>query len=291
MAAAADAFSCWAPPAAAPELFDYPQFTACAVPEGSGAVAACKGFIRPFSDDATARRTLRAIERDIPLRVSGGRVDVDLPEIQDHHLDDYIVDMALPFTILVLEFADAAHPQAFLLDPPMIPRLTACAHLRPDKLIHIDDHPYPALCVYSGTLQRFDGSRSRLEQFLDQAATYLAKYLIWLRTRALYRRTPEGPKLIRPGRPQRHIASAEIQRDPTVFCDGYWPGRVAPSGPDQHLATIRPGEECWCWSGDSYGNCCRPHDIELLSRLQREWMCAQFVRKLMAAVHGLSAKL
>src|ERR1035441_6430225 len=286
MAALADSLVPQAPPVGAPEFFDYPQFTTCDVPDGSSASKAYRGFIRPFSDDATARRVLRAIEEDLPLKVSGGRLEVELPAPQSHRLDEFLVDMATPHTILVLEFSGSEHPRTFLLDPPMIPRISQCYHLRTDKSIQIDGKQFPALCVYSGSLQRFDSRRSRLEQLLDQTATYLAKYLIWLRSRRLYRRTPNGVQLVRPRTPRGKITTAEVSRSADLFWEGYWPGRSAPSGPAAPRATIRPEAECWCWSGKNYGECCRPRESAFMAELEDEQLRARFVQKLLAAVRS-----
>jgi hypothetical protein len=286
MAALADSLLPQAPPEGAPELFDYPRFTTCEVPDGSGASKAYRGFIRPFSDDATARRVLRAIEENLPLQVSGGRLDVELPEPQSHPLDEFLVDMATPYTILLLEFSGSEHPRTFLLDPPMIPRFSQCRHLRIDKSIKINGSSFAALCVYSGSLQRFNSDRSRLEQMLDQTTTYLAKYLIWLRTRKLYRRTRNGAELVRPRTPRGKITMAEVSRSSDLFWEGHWPGRSAPSGPAAHLATIRLDDECWCWSGKNYGDCCQPRESAFMARLARERTLSEFVHKLMVAVHS-----
>jgi hypothetical protein len=286
MAAIANFFPFSAPPTAAPDLSDYTQFVARSVPEGSGAVRACEGFIRPFSDDAAARRILRAVEEGIPLQVCGGRLDVEPSEAKDHPLAPYLIDMAEPFTVLLLEFPGSEHPRTYLLDPPMVPRFSQCHHLRGDKPIQVDGKPLAALCVYSGAVQRFDGTRSRLEQQLDQTATYLAKYLIWLRTRQLYRRTNEGPKLVRRRAPHVKVTLAEVSRAQDFFWDGYWPGPCAPSGTAAHLATIKPDQECWCWSGRAYGECCRPREFGLVSEHEDRRIRAEFVWKIMVAVHS-----
>lgn len=262
MAATANLLPFSAPPTAAPDLSDYARFVACSVPRESGAARAYRGFIRPFSDDATARRVLRAIENGIPLQVSGGRLDVELPYTRNHGLDAYLVNMALPFTVLVLESDDTPHPRAYLTEPRMHQRLNWPTHLRTDKSISIDGNPHPALCVYSGALFKYTSERSRLEQFLDQTATYLAKYLIWLRTRQLFRPCGDGTRQFEYRRgPHEAVAGIELLHSPNVYWDGYWPGPSAPSSPAQHLATIKPGDECWCWTGRPYGECCRPRDL------------------------------
>jgi hypothetical protein len=267
---------------AASELSDYVQFKACDVPKESGASRAYRGFIRPFSDDATARRVLRAIEGNRPITVFGGRLDADDTGLPDHAHEDFLVEMGIPFTVMVLTFSDGQRSRTYLLDPPIIPRLSACPHLRPDKSIVIGGTKVPALCVYSGAVFKFDDDKSAIEQVLDQTATYLAKYLVWLRTRNLYRRTPEGDKLVHKRVPGEHVGNAEILLRINSFWEGYWPGPSAPSGPLAHIETISPEDECWCWSGVSYGQCCRPREVAWVENFKRE----RIVQKLMAAAHA-----
>ena len=255
-------------------------------PEGSGASGAYQGFIRPFSDDATARRALQSLEEDQPLHVSGGRLDADPPGPRDHPLAGHLIDMAVPFTVLLLEFPGSEHARTYLLDPPMVPGISESPHLRKDKPVNIDGESYSALCVYSGSLHRFESGRSRTEQLLDQTAIYLAKYLIWLRTRRLYRRTASGLQLVRSPRSRERFTTSEVFRSPDLFWNGYWPGRIAPAGPQVHLATIKPEDECWCWSGDRYGECCRPKESAFIAAVEYQRVCAQTVRDLMAAVHA-----
>jgi hypothetical protein len=271
-----------APLPAAPEFSDYSQFTQCAVPEGSGAHRAYKGFIRPFSDDETAKRVLRALESDRPVEVVGGRLDADFPELPNRPLESSLVDMAMPFTVLALELDGAERPRTYLIDPPMVPRLSACGHLRIDKSIEINGTRIPALCVYSGALFKFQDSRSPLEQILDQTATYLAKYLVWLRTRNLFRRTSSGVRLVRKRKPHEIVTTHEIDRSKDLFWNGYWPGRSAPSTHAAHLNSIKSSDECWCWSGEWYGGCCKPRELKIIANIQRDI----FVRRLMFAVHS-----
>jgi hypothetical protein len=74
---------------------------------------------------------------------------------------------------------------------------------------------------------------------------------------------------------------AEVARSHDLFWRGYWPGSCAPSGPDEHLATIKREDDCWCWGGAPYGECCRPE--ESMARPYVE--IALFVCRLMFAVH------
>jgi hypothetical protein len=79
---------------------------------------------------------------------------------------------------------------------------------------------------------------------------------------------------------------AEVSRGSDFFWDGYWPGPCAPSGPEAHLATIKADQECWCWSGKNYAECCRPREFKLMIELEDRRIRAEFVVKLMAAVHA-----
>jgi len=262
MATSPDPLSFQAPPSAAPGFLDYDQFKPCPVPLGSGACNAHTGIIRPFSDDQTARDVLRAIERGIPLEVFGGRLSAEAANLPKHPFENYLTEMAIPFAILVLEFEGTEHPRAYLTQRRMVPRLTMCPHVRTDRSVRIDGHSHPALCVYSGSIFEYAVGRDRIEQFLDQAATYLAKYAIWLRTRQLFRRSGNGlRRFVYRRKPNEAVPEIDVLLARDMHLDGYWPGPCAPSRPAQHLATIRPEDECWCWSGKPYGECCRPLDL------------------------------
>src|ERR1700677_3031360 len=97
-----------------PGLSDYQQFISCQPPPGSGAIRAHKGYIRPFSCNEDARVGLRALEARIPLQVAGGRIGVEGANLQRHPFEGFLIDVAVPFTILVLGFVGTEHPRAFL---------------------------------------------------------------------------------------------------------------------------------------------------------------------------------
>ncbi|MGB6687004.1 MAG: SEC-C domain-containing protein [Terracidiphilus sp.] len=243
-------------------LGDYTQFAPCDIPPRSGAAQAWRGFIRPFSSDEEARDILRAFEQNRALEVSAGRLSAQCADLPKHPFEDYLTQMSLPCTILVLEFEDSAHPRAFLIDPPMVSRLSRCAHLRIDKSVMIEGRLFPALCVYSGNLFRFEEGQSKLVQFLDQTTTYVGKYLIWLRTRMLFRDQGNDQRaFVFRRKPQEPVTEIDLLFAPDVYWDGYWSGATAPSGPAAHLATIKRNDECWCWSGKRYQDCCRPKDL------------------------------
>ena len=252
---------------AAPQISDYPQFAQCEIPLQSGASRAFLGFIRPFSDDQTAREILRAVESNAQLQISSGRLSVETVPERMHPFEDYLIATAVPFTVLVAEFEGGEHPRSFLLSPKMTPRFSLSPHLRPDKYVWAGGRPYPALCVYSGNLFQYRNGEDKLQQLLDQTATYLAKYLIWLRTRQLFRRSADGSRqFVYKRKPHEPATEFDLMHARDAYWDGYWPGRLAPSGPAQHLATIKRTDECWCWSGKPYGDCCRPTEVAALKR-------------------------
>ena len=104
-----------APLPAAPELSDYPQFNTCEIPLGSGASNALTGFIRPFSDDSTARQVLRAIDANLPLYVSGGRLNAEVADVNQHPFEYLLVNMAIPCTVMVLDF-EGVQPLSLYMD-------------------------------------------------------------------------------------------------------------------------------------------------------------------------------
>lgn len=282
MAAVTGSLSFPALRSAAPELEIYDQFRSCEVPGESEASRTYLGFIRPFSEDAVAIRVARALDWDFPVQVDAGRLDVPESGAPPLPFEKLLTKMALPFSVLALEFSDTRRPRTYLVDPPMVPRVSDCEHLRLDKCITVNGAVLPALCVYSGSLLEFTDNRTHVEQVLDQTAIYLAKYLVWLRTRRLYRRTATRIELVRERRPSEQAFAAAIERANDLFWRGYWPGRCAPSSPAGHLATIKPENECWCWSGKNYGECCRNEDL----KRERAVRAAPFVNRLMAAVRS-----
>jgi len=188
--------------------------------------------------------------------------------------------MDLVFTVLVLEFSGTEHPRAYGIQPEISP-LTCPAHphLRNDRPIVLSGRRIPALCVYSGAVFRYGGTVPRIVEFLDQLTTFLARHIIWYRTRRLFEVTPSGEvRLHYAPRPGELIMDSEprfhshplfrIRAEPVRFWKGYWPGTQAPQGSREHLRTIAPADECWCWSGRPYGECHRPLDEDLSSKLR-----------------------
>ena len=148
----------------APLVDNYPQFSETSIPAGCDAIRALRGYIRPFSDDETARRVLRALKANEPITVSSGRLDSKAKGLPFHSLEDYLVDMAEPCTVVILEFPGKEHPRAYLIDPPLIRRASANAHLRVDKTLTIEAKPFRRFAstreICSSTILPMTGFRS-----------------------------------------------------------------------------------------------------------------------------------
>jgi hypothetical protein len=265
------------PAVPAPPIASYPQFYESAIPEGSGASHAYRGFIRPFSDDANAKRVLRSIDAHQPLSVSSGRLDSDADHLPLHPLGDYLVNMAIPLTVVVLEFAGKRHPSAYLVDPLPVRRLSANAHIWWNKALIIDGEAVPELCIYSGNLFTYDSGFERLPQFLNQLSTYLAKHLIFLRTRMLHRLQKNGTaRLVRKRRPEEPITLNSIKLFDNLLWFGKWVGKIAPNGSLMHLRTVDPNGECWCNSGEIYKNCHQSQDFAAYRRANSPYLLARY---------------
>ena len=186
-----------------------------------------------------------------------------------HWAAPFLVDMTERCRLLVLSFALPVHPRAYLLSPEFSAAfLSSYPHPRGDLEIIVGKHKLAALCIYSALEFKFTGKVDRLVEFLDQASVDIARHLIWLRTRKLYRAGLGGRELIYSPKPGemivdnevgiRNAAIASIVIPERRFWDGYWPGKEARVGPKDHVRVLKPDGECWCGSGAPYGKCHRP---------------------------------
>jgi hypothetical protein len=265
------------PPSAAPLALHYPQFKPTEIPLRRNAVAAWMGTLQPFRDNQTAREGLRCLEANEPIGVCAGMFSISDEDkqkisLRSHWAEPMLLNMDMAFTVLVLESSGHEHPRAFAAIP-QVSRLIfpRHPHLLDGISVQIRGRKLPALCVYSGAQFRYSMGLPNIVEFLDQLTTYLARHLIWRRTRRLFEVAGGRVKQIYSPRPGELILDTEPQlrtdrignsgARPIRFWDGYWPGTVAPQGPDEHLRTIRPEQECWCCSGDPYGECCLPRDL------------------------------
>jgi hypothetical protein len=254
--------------AESPDLrYYYPDFSPAAVPSGTSARRAWIGSIQPFADDESSRLVLRAIEANRQVQIDKGVIRaISYPQSR-HPLEEFLTSMRVSFRLLLLEFVPPVHPRAYGL-APRISQSTfpAHPHLRRDLPLDYGGTVLPALCVYSAAEFRYRKEVPLLVEFLDQTATFLAKQLVWIRTRQLF----EMDRLVyapAPGDPildfeaRTEDATPLISRRPTTrVWRGYWPGSTAPAGPVAHIETVKANSECWCGRGLLYRNCHLPHD-------------------------------
>ena len=187
------------PPEAASISIHYPRFRSVGVPAGSSALAAWEGTIQPFTSDAAAKTFLHLIEADMPFGISEGTVvcEEDFSVHSQHRASRFLVNMTDRCRLLILSFAPPIHPRAYLLSPEFSTAfLSAHPHPRGDLPIVVGKRRLAALCVYSAAEFEFGGEVDRVVEFLDQASAYVARHLIWLRTRQLYRLATSGRELI-----------------------------------------------------------------------------------------------
>jgi hypothetical protein len=259
-----------APPKAVPEILDYPNFKRVDVPVGSKAVRAWKGVVRPFLDDSSARCFLRAIEGGKPVDVCEGTIDASAPQLTEHWADQWLVATGLRFLLLVLEFGEPEHPRAYSLQPEISRQMQPLhPHLRTDKPMIFRGRPIPALCVYSGAEFRYSNTSPKIVQFLDQATVFIARHIIWLRTRieipkrlgSRFRVPLPGEAIFDHLRLVQNDPNFSLIRRRVPLLTGYWPGPEAACGAARHVGTISRSRECWCCSGRKYGECHRDADI------------------------------
>lgn len=256
----------------------YPQFSEVEVPAGTSAIRAWYGRVRPFRDEYIARAILRLFEADMALIIDQGEI---LPDdvartLPSHWCEPLLVSMNMVFEVLLLDFEVPQHPRIYCVSPRICRRTFPChPHLRDDISIAIGRGPLPALCIYSAAEHIFTGEEPRIVQFLDQSATYLAKHLIWTRTRRLYGasdgrviRAPSPGELIVDCEARiRTFSGVQVVPEHRREWHGYWAGLTAASGLKKHLETIDSTKLCWCGSGVQYGECHRPRELALfLSR-------------------------
>lgn len=245
-----------APANPAPPIPAYPQFFETSIPVRSGATRAYRGYIRPFSDDATAWKVLRALVAEQPLQVSEGRLDSDAAGLPEHELEAYLRCMAEPCTVVVLEFPGKQHPRAYLVNPLPHARESNNHHTWWHETVLIDGISTPQICVYSANQFTYDPTEERLPQFLNQVSTYLAKHLIFLRTRMLHLRKKDGTLgKVNTRKPWQPINPNLLMYSKKSYLYGTWVGPVAVHGPKEHLLADDPDGECYCNSGAAYRDC------------------------------------
>jgi hypothetical protein len=249
----------------------YPNFTPAEVPSGTSARQAWIGSMQPFEDDESSQLVLRALDGNHAVQIDRGTVrTISYSEVR-HPKEKLLSGMQVTFKLLLLQFAPPAHPRVYGLAPRISEYVfPAHPHLRRDQRIEYGGISLPALCVYSAADFRYLKETPQLVEFLDQTATFLAKQLIWIRTRQLFDistneliYSPSTGSLVLDFEPRTEDNVPPISRvvqRPTRIWRGYWPGDTAPAGAAAHGATIKPNSECWCGRGLPYRDCHLPYE-------------------------------
>jgi hypothetical protein len=247
----------------------YPGFSPVEVPSGTSAWRAWIGSLQPFEDDESSRLLLRALDENRAVQIDRGTVRaIDYREVS-HPFEKLLTTMRVSFQLLLLEFPPPVHPRVYGLKPRISHQeFPAHPHLRWDQRIEYGGARLPALCVYSAADFEYLNEVPLPVEFLDQTATFLAKQLIWIRTRRLFDidtnrliYAPPAGNLILDFEPRLEdnvpTVSRRVRRTTRVW-KGYWPGSTAPAGSAAHVATISPHSECWCGRGLLYRDCHLP---------------------------------
>lgn len=253
------------------ELDDYyAAFYQVEVPRGTSATRAWRGRLQPYRSDDFARNLLTTLERGSSISCDQGFLSSGAERSERtaaHWAKPYLVSMGQQFEVLILERPEPMHPVAFSLRPEISwYRFPGHPHLRFDISLQHAGRTLHGLCVYSAADFTYVRNVPRIVQYVDQVSGYLARHLVWERTRRLEDfagRILHQPKVGEPivdtePRMQQREAMPFLKRPvryPERLWRGYWPGQSAPCGPQMHIDTIRPSQECWCGSGRKYKLC------------------------------------
>lgn len=253
---------------------DYPQFVEAEPPADGLTVSAWRGILQPFESDAAARSILCDMERERTLWVAAGSIRPSRSNEQ-HWAHPLLTGMNVACEVMVCAQPDAM-PRAYLLTPRFEPHYAdgiVHPHPRADHTILHEGKPLPGLCVFSSAEVRFSDKVNFYTQFLDQLTQYVAKHLVWLRTRRLCRRAgamttalyqPVPGEAIAEQPPFARWVQLSNGRVWTIdYWSGYWPGKAARAmTAADHLRHIKPNQRCWCGLNKQYADCHMGYDRE-----------------------------
>lgn len=267
------------------ELDDYyAAFYHIEVPPGTSATRAWRGRLQPYRSDDVARNLLTILESGRSVNCDQGFLSCGAESSERtaaHWAKPFLGSMAQQFEVLILERPEPMHPVAFSLSPEISwYRFPGHPHLRFDIPMQYAGRTLHGLCVYSAAEFTYVRNVPRIVQYVDQVSGYLARHLVWERTRRLenfaghilYQPKAGEPIVDTEPRMQQREAMPFLKhpvRYPERLWRGYWPGQSAPCGPQGHIGTIRPSQECWCGSGRKYKFCHFGSDLTLASNSLR----------------------
>ena len=197
---------------------DYPQFTQVEPPADGLSVSAWSGTLKPFESDAAARSILCNIEVERTLWISEGSIRPSTSSEQ-HWAHPLLVNMDASCEVMLCT-QENAMPRAYLVNPRFQPYYADTMihpHPRGDQAILHEGKLLPGLCVFSSAEMVFSEATNFYTQFLDQLTQYVAKHLIWLRTRRLCRRIGDETSVLYQPRPREFIVEAAPRRSLLKF--------------------------------------------------------------------------
>jgi hypothetical protein len=224
---------------------DYPGFVRTSPPFNGDGDETWQGVIRPYA--ACNERDLMLVLDDLQAASSvcirRGTLSHDPNCGREHTAIPVAQGMAVlkrmggfdaeAFTIRVVVPPAPRHPKAIAI----YPEISAESHPKHPHLFRHDRRPgslcsggSDALCTYRPGSEDGDLATSSMTTYLDYVALFLAKHVVWRRTRG-----PEGV--------------------------GLWLGPDASHLPTVLSRTIEPQQECHCGSGRAYGECHRAPDL------------------------------
>lgn len=228
-------------------------------------IRAWQGLIQPFASDEEARQILRLLACDQAVDVAAGRITPppEVRSIMPHAAEPRLTGCDIAFDVLVLEFEPPAHPWIFSLSPAISrSQFHNHPHLRTDRILRLSSRTIHGLCMYSAAEFEIDRALPIVPLMLNQAAIFLAKHIVWLKTQRLFNIATGEMLHDGIGKIDRPFSSNSIwQIQPIEQWKGFWPGTPAESGIN-HLK-LDPEGECWCGKGLKYGDCCLPEEQKL----------------------------
>jgi hypothetical protein len=263
----------------------YPQFAQIKVPPFKRAERAWVGTLRPFGNGGDAGVLYRQLRDDRIINLQRGWLipaEDRAPSAVDPN-EPYLVNMGVEFTVVALEYGEGRHPEVYALSPEISrQRFSLHPHLRDDQTLLHWGRFIQGLCTDFAP----DLACSSLVTFLDFTAIFLAKHLVWMRTRRLVDRSQNrilyvpapGEEILdvwaQPRGPEYNIHSSPLsKRFPFSFQErfgwsGFWPGQFAPHDFAANLQ-LDPKGPCHCGSGLHYVGCHQSSD-RVQDRMQTE---------------------
>ncbi len=162
----------------------YPQFNRVLHARFDGVVGAWRGSVSPFDSVSDVAAIYSALKNDEVVNIQAGRLrhlQNRCADARDKYLA-YLINMEVEFSLLALEFSGGRHSEVYCVTPEISrQRFPFHPHLRDDRSVFWGGRFIQALCTDYAP----DRACNSLLDSLDYATIFLAKHLVWVRTRRL----------------------------------------------------------------------------------------------------------